>query len=56
MNDPVCGMEIKDTSKAEKFEYEGKTYYFCTTLCMVQFQNEPEKYIEKNEGEEHQQQ
>jgi YHS domain-containing protein len=56
-HDPVCGMEIKDISKAEKIEYNGKTYYFCSTLCMVQFQNDPEKYIKpegkKDDGDEH---
>jgi len=53
IHDPVCGMEIKDISKAEKFEYNGKTYYFCSALCMVQFQNDPEKYIKKDGGDEH---
>lgn len=51
--DPVCGMEIKDISKAEKMEYKGKTYYFCTTLCKIQFEHDPEKYIKKDDGNEH---
>lgn len=53
VHDPVCGMEIKDISKAEKLDYNGKTYYFCSALCMVQFQNNPEKYIKKDDGDEH---
>lgn len=48
VKDPVCGMEIKDISKSDKKEYKGKIYYFCTTLCMIQFEHEPEKYINKN--------
>lgn len=54
IQDPVCGMEIKDISKAEKTDYKGKTYYFCSTLCMVQFQQNPEKYVKKDDdGDEH---
>lgn len=49
VRDPVCGMEIKDTGKAEKTNYKGTTYYFCTTLCRIQFEQEPEKYINKDD-------
>ncbi|GBD88498.1 YHS domain protein [bacterium BMS3Abin03] len=48
VHDLVCGMEIKDTSKAVSLIYEGKTYYFCTDLCKIQFEQNPEKYIKKN--------
>lgn len=51
-HDPVCGMEIKDISKAEKTEDKGKTYYFCTTLCKIQFIQNPEKFVEKDNGDE----
>jgi YHS domain-containing protein len=50
--DPVCGMEIKDTSNTEKCEYNGKTYYFCTTLCKIMFELEPEEYLNKNKREQ----
>lgn len=53
IHDPVCGMEIKDISKEEKLDYNGKTYYFCSALCMVQFQNNPEKYIKKDDAIEY---
>ena len=46
--DPVCRMEIKDISKADKTDYKGKTYDFCTPLCKVEFDNNPEKYIKKD--------
>lgn len=52
IHDPVCGMEIKEIFKAEKLEYKGKTYYFCSTLCKIQFEKEPEKYIKKDDGNE----
>lgn len=50
--DIVCGMEVKDTSNAEKSKYKGKTYYFCTTLCRIQFEQDPEKYLSKNDAGE----
>ncbi len=46
--DPVCGMEIKDTIKAEEIEYKGKAYYFCSTLCKIQFEQEPGKFTKKD--------
>ena len=51
--DPVCGMEVADTSTAESYEYEGKTYYFCTNLCKIQFEHEPEKFISKGDKDDH---
>jgi len=51
--DPVCGMEVKDTSNAEFYEYKGKIYYFCTTLCKIQFEQDPDKYISKDNTDEH---
>lgn len=54
-HDPVCGMEIipQSGTKAEKSDYKGKTYYFCSTLCKVQFEQNPEKYVKANDGDEH---
>jgi len=49
VHDPVCGMEIKNTSEAISFTYKGKTYLFCTDLCKIQFEQNPEKYIKKEE-------
>jgi len=51
--DPVCGMEVTDTSNAESYEYKGKTYYFCTTLCKIQFEHNPKKYINKDNRDDH---
>ncbi len=51
--DPVCGMEIKDTIKAEATVYKSKTYYFCSALCMVQFQQNPEKYVKHDDEGKH---
>jgi len=43
--DPVCGMEV-DTSSDLKFEYNGQTYYFCSRGCRLEFEDDPEKYLD----------
>lgn len=50
IHDPVCGMEIKDTIKAPAYIYKGRTYFFCTDLCKIKFEEEPEKYIKRDDG------
>jgi Cu+-exporting ATPase len=43
--DPVCGMVVKEESAKGTFEYDGKTYYFCSEHCMNEFKSDPEKYL-----------
>jgi Cu+-exporting ATPase len=42
--DPVCGMDVDPNNAAASYEYQGKTYYFCSTVCHDKFKAEPEKY------------
>lgn len=44
--DPVCHMEV-DTRKPPggKWDYKGRTYYFCGPGCNRAFQKEPESYL-----------
>jgi Cu+-exporting ATPase len=42
--DPVCGMDV-DPSSPLKFEFAGKTYYFCSQGCLNKFSADPEKYL-----------
>lgn len=43
--DFVCGMEI-DKGKAEaRFDYQGKTYYFCTSKCKDEFAQSPDSFL-----------
>lgn len=44
--DVVCGMEIDEKTAKWKSEYEGKTYYFCGPMCKMEFDENPEKYVE----------
>jgi len=43
--DPVCGMEV-DASTDLKFEYDGETYYFCSRAASLDFEEDPEKYLD----------
>ena len=45
--DPVCGMTVNPDSSAGSFEYQGKTYYFCSTHCLHRFQQNPESFLNK---------
>lgn len=45
--DPVCGMQLVNTSAPAKSEYKGVTYYFCSAACKTVFERNPEKYASK---------
>ena len=45
--DPVCGMQVdqeKARSKGLTSEHEGQTFYFCSTDCKQQFDQDPHRY------------
>ncbi len=43
--DPVCGMGVSPDTAAAKTEYNGETFYFCSTGCLQRFKTEPDKYL-----------
>lgn len=43
--DPVCGMQVDESSAQWTSEYKGKTYYFCAPGCKNSFDKDPEKYV-----------
>ena len=47
--DPVCGMTV-DPGEAEarglSFEHEGVPYYFCGRGCLLEFSEDPGKYLD----------
>jgi YHS domain-containing protein len=43
VKDPVCGMAVS-TSSDYKADYQGKTYYFCSTTCRDTFLKDSAKY------------
>jgi Cu+-exporting ATPase len=46
MIDPVCGMQVEPNTAAEKHEYKGQTYFFCSHHCLAKFKEDPEKFLE----------
>ncbi|MDQ2941443.1 MAG: YHS domain-containing protein [Chloroflexota bacterium] len=46
--DPVCGMQV-DAAQAQakglKAEHNAQTYYFCGKGCMLEFNDDPERYL-----------
>ncbi|MCX6842462.1 MAG: heavy metal translocating P-type ATPase [candidate division WOR-3 bacterium] len=43
--DPVCRMHVIEGREAGKWEYNGKTYYFCSQSCLEQFKADPDLYL-----------
>ena len=43
--DPVCGMTVTKETAAGSYEYQGKTYYFCSTSCRDNFVKDPLQYL-----------
>lgn len=48
--DPVCDMTVTVKGARYHHEHEGKTYYFCCPACRKLFQNEPDKYLVKQQA------
>lgn len=42
---PVCEMQIRVGPETPTTSHAGKTYHFCTTLCMVVFEEETARYV-----------
>jgi Cu+-exporting ATPase len=43
--DPVCKMEVEESTAAAASQYKGKKYYFCSVGCKKAFDQDPEKYL-----------
>jgi Cu+-exporting ATPase len=48
VKDLVCGMMIDPATAAATSDYNGTTYYFCAGGCKVDFDKDPEKYLDPN--------
>ena len=47
--DPVCGMTVDPSVAAERglaAEHDGTTYYFCGKGCLLDFQEEPGRFLD----------
>ncbi len=47
--DPICQMDVTPENAAGSFEYEGKTYYFCSTYCLDLFSKNPDQFVGDDE-------
>jgi len=45
--DIVCGMQVDPAKAAGSSEYNGKTYYFCATVCKTKFDANPSAYVKE---------
>src|SRR4051812_13241728 len=43
--DPVCGMTVEPSQAAGSFEYQGRTYYFCSLSCLERFRATPGNFV-----------
>jgi P-type Cu+ transporter len=43
--DPVCGMGIDRFEAYSSGRFEGHTYYFCSDVCKMRFDADPERYV-----------
>jgi Cu+-exporting ATPase len=44
--DPVCGMQVDTETSDLKLEHDGKTYWFCGKGCLLEFRDDPDKYLD----------
>ncbi len=45
VKDPVCGMEIDQSSAFTSREHMGQKYYFCSANCAQKFDQNPHQYV-----------
>jgi YHS domain-containing protein len=45
--DPVCGMTVDPAARPElQLEHLGQTFYFCSKGCMLDFRDDPDKFLD----------
>jgi YHS domain-containing protein len=42
--DPVCGMQLEPHEAVGMSEYDGESYFFCSSICKEKFDANPERY------------
>ncbi|HEX3116225.1 MAG TPA: heavy metal translocating P-type ATPase [Bradyrhizobium sp.] len=47
LRDPVCGMSVDPATSKHRFDYRGKTYYFCSAGCRTKFAADPNAYLDE---------
>ena len=44
IKDPVCGMNVEPESAKGRSDFQGKTFFFCSTKCKGKFDLNPDQY------------
>ncbi len=55
VHDPVCHMDIDRESAAGSSEYDGRTYYFCSPGCKLDFDNDSAAVLKAEAEHDHSQ-
>jgi len=50
--DPVCGMEVDPYLAAGQSEYMGEVYYFCSPGCKRAFDQDHDRYVGDQTGDQ----
>jgi Cu+-exporting ATPase len=50
VKDVVCGMMVDPDIAHHKSKHRDKAYYFCSPGCKAAFDDEPEKYVSREES------
>ena len=45
VKDPVCKMDVDETTAKYVSEYKGKKYFFCAPGCKAMFDRDPAKFV-----------
>ena len=44
--DPVCGMTVDTTTSQLSLMHDAKVYWFCGRGCLLEFRDDPGKYLD----------
>jgi Cu+-exporting ATPase len=50
--DPVCGMTVDPHKTPHRYQYQGRTYYFCSSGCRTKFAADPAKYLDSEKAKQ----
>ncbi len=46
VKDPVCGMDVDTETSKLSLEHDGTTWWFCGKGCLLEFKDDPDKYLD----------
>ena len=47
--DPVCGMDVEPDEAAGQSDFQGNTYYFCSSECKRKFDQNPQAFVKQTQ-------